>query len=502
MKYQFEFESEIKLEYDPDRKCLKCNQRQGFIYYCEECFGTFCEDCLISEKTECTYCNNCAHISIGTKCEKCGKVNDFPAIKKIRKCPMCNSSSLKDVRKKIRGLSDEFGDAVSQLAIGLEAIKAVAERYTDSVIIAKQMRRDRYGLYPKIENSLLHIQNTFFSIVQRASDVLDKVTQQIKDDSQKLNINPNISVNQLPQITQTLKTIETHALSYSNLIKDYLEELNLELDDIDKKLEELKKYSLLFDEASDKFEPEAHELKIAVFPNIKLSLPSYRRKKKGILFVTNRKIYFLPSINMGVKIRGKVKAIPIAQIRDVENKRNSLFGDQLIINFPANNKIKIKCKTEDINYLNFIFKVLFNEYDNYITTDPYLIDDFRNSLNYSTLQEKIDHRIKDLKQIPFQPIGPTIQPFSIPQSEESEDIKQIKIRLKAAKDTLRVLIDAFNDGSITPEEYFSRRYKAKQRVLYLEEELKTAIKESMKMSNLDNLVNFYSQMRRDNQNRR
>lgn len=496
----------LKLVYDPDRKCLKCYKHQGFIFYCEDCGGTFCNDCIVSEKTDCTYCSNCSHISVGSKCEKCGNVNHLSATKKIRKCPMCSSTKLKDVKKKIGGLTNEFIDTVNRIYNGLNHIKGFADNYSDIVNLAKQLRRERFGLYPNIETNLLHIQNQFFEITQRATELLDKVYQQIHQDSQLLSFNQNLTINKLPRIDKTLKMINTHVISYSNIINDFLEKPRLELSEIGEKLTELKDYSLQFDEASDKFEPELLELKIAVFPNMKITFPK-DRKRTGILYVTNKQLYFLPYFKFIFRFRGKVKAIPISMIRDVETKSSKIFGSQLLINIPDKNQIKIKCSDAVVDRLNFTFGILFNENEGYVITDPYMMEEYRSSLNYSLLQEKVERRIKDLKQIPFTKTIP-LQQFRQNDDprrflvQESEDVKNLKIELRAAKDTLRELIKAFNDRSITPEVYFSRREKTKHRILTLEDELKDAQRSSMGLSRLRDFVNHYTGTYTDGQPRR
>lgn len=86
--------------------------------------------------------------------------------------------------------------------------------------------------------------------------------------------------------------------------------------------------------------------------------------------------------------------------------------------------------------------------------------------------------------------------------QESEDVKNLRIELRAAKDTLRELIKAFNDRSITPEVYFSRREKTKQRILTLEDELKDAQRSNMSFSGIRDFKNLYSDSYQDNQPRR
>ena len=135
------------------------------------------------------------------------------------------------------------------------------------------------------------------------------------------------------------------------------------------------------------------------------------------------------------------------------------------------------------------------------------MEEYRSSLNFSLLQEKVERRIKDLKQIPFTKTTPLQQfrPSDDPRRflvQESEEVKNLKIELRAAQDTLRELIKAFNDRSITPEVYFSRREKTKQRILSLEDEIKNAQRSNMGFSRLRDFMNFYSDTYQDSQPRR
>jgi len=115
--------------------------------------------------------------------------------------------------------------------------------------------------------------------------------------------------------------------------------------------------------------------------------------------------------------------------------------------------------------------------------------------------------ILNLKQIPFTKTTPLQQfrPSDDPRRflvQESEEVKNLKIELRAAQDTLRELIKAFNDRSITPEVYFSRREKTKQRILSLEDEIKNAQRSNMGFSRLRDFMNFYSDTYQDSQPRR
>lgn len=490
----------LKLGYDSNKKCLKCYQYNDYLYYCEDCGGTFCTSCIVSEKTNCTYCNECAHISIGNKCEICGKINHLTAEKTLKRCPMCSSIKIKDSKRKIDGLTEEFSSNVNLLSTGLDAIKAFANKYSEIVTQAKHMRRERFGLYPNIEGNLLRIQDLFYEIIQRASEILDKVSQHIYQDARTLIFNQNISVSKLRGIDKTLKIIKTHALSYSNILTDYLSDPLNELEDIEVKVKELKLYSELFDNVIEKFEPETYELKIAAFPNIKMAFPSDKRKKVGTLFITNKKMYFLPRSKL---INRKAKSVPISMIKDVDSKSNIFTGNQLFINMSEKKLIKIKCPDDIITKLKFIFGILFNENENYIVTDPYMMENYHATLNFSHLKDKLDKRIKDLKEIPFSPSTQQLRerPIEPRRQVETEEAMNLKIELKAAKDTLRELIKAFNDRSITPEVYFSRREKTTQKIYMIEQQLKEGQHTSLDFGFRD-LLKYYSDEHPDRHPRR
>jgi hypothetical protein len=434
---------------------------------------------------------------VGNRCELCGRANDLPISRRIKKCPSCTSTKLKDINKKVTGLTSEFYSAIESLVFGLDTIKKFADKYAKIVTEAKQLRRDRYGLYPIIESSLFRLSNNFFETTQRASELLDKVCQHIFFESKSLNLRSNIHISQLITVDKIIKNIETHARSYTNLIEDFLEKPRNELLDIEGKIAELKNYSFLFDEASDRFEPGSYELKIAAFPNVKISFSTERWRKTGTLFITNKKLYFIPLFRFLFRFYGKAREIQIASIRDVELKSKLLLGNQININLSQRRKVRIKAADSVLGQLNEIFSNLFTENDNYISNDIYSIEEYSTNLKYYNLQEKMERRIKDLKEIPFsRTTTPGIskgwqQPRPIPR--ESEEIRMLRIELKAAKDTLRELIKAFNDRTISPEVYFSRREKAQQKILTIQEELMEAQKSHIGVKKLNELLDYYSQ---------
>lgn len=495
------------MEYDPNRKCLKCHKTDRYLFYCEDCGGTICNNCVISDKTECTFCSDCSHISPGNKCELCGKSNSISTAKKFsRKCPICTSMRIKDISEKISGLTLEYNDAIEMIGNGLSVIKRYNSRFMELTSQARHLRKERFGLYPNVENIILRTHDQLYEVTARANELLEKASGQISQDARQLKLNQPITVNSLYHIDRILKVIKAHALSYSNLIEDFMKDSNRELFEVEGYLSEMKNYLDFFDGVADKFEPEPLELKIAVFPNVKIAYPDEQRKKNGTLFITNKHLYFMPIRKFIFQIKGKIKALPISRIRDVEIRYRPIMGPKLLVNIPDENQMRIKSSAEVLEKLNFIFGVLFNNNEGYIISDPYYLESFKSQIDLTALREKTEKRIKDLKQIPFgfidRMIGPpNPEPFG-PIIQDSDEIKQLRIQLKAAKDTLKQLILAFDDRSITPEVYFSRREKTKQRILTLEDELKDAMKERLGFKNLGKFMNYYSQNQNQEMRRR
>ena len=476
---------------------MKCGKSNGFLYYCEDCGGSFCNDCIVSDKTECTFCNECAHISVGTKCEKCGKTNHLSAAKRyLRKCPNCSSVKIKDIPKKISGLSAEYVEAINLIYGGIDILRNFATSFSELVNQAKYLRRERFGLYPNIENNLIRIQGQFYEINQRALVVIDQVYQQIAEDARLLRFNNQVTIDQLPRIDRILKTIRYNAQGYANLIEDFLSDTKIELADVRELVDELREYVNYFDEASEKFEPEMLELKIAVIPNTKVTLPESKRKRTGIIFLTNKHLYFQPRFKFIFNFHGKIRAIPISMIRDVETRERKVLSSYLMINVPDRKSMKIYCPTSELDHLNFLFGVLFNENEGYVISDPYFIEELRATLDYNVLREKIERRIKDLKQVPFiVPRDPSRKniwqrgPIANAPIETTE-IKQLRIKLRAARDTLSQLERAFEDRNITPEIYFSRLEKTREKIISLEEKLKEAMRISSGYQKPQNFTQF------------
>jgi len=122
-----------------------------------------------------------------------------------------------------------------------------------------------------------------------------------------------------------------------------------------------------------------------------------------------------------------------------------------------------------------------------------MMENYRTTLNFNHLKDKLDKRIKDLKEIPFSTSSQQLRerPIEPRRQVESEEVMNLKIELKAAKDTLRELIKAFNDRSITPEVYFSRREKTTQKIYMIEQQLKEEQHSSLDFGFTD-LLRYYS----------
>jgi hypothetical protein len=311
---------------------------------------------VISEKTECTFCNNCSHISIGNKCEKCGGKNQLTAAKRfIRKCPICSSTNIKDLDKKISQLPEEFNDIIDVALEGLELIRTFSKKYSEVIKEGKYLRREKFGLYPDIENKLIRIQGEFFEITSRAAELLDKVYDQLRQDTRSLSLYQRVAIDNLPRIDRKLRLIHTHVKSYSNLINDFLKNPRKELTEVEEYISELQQFSSVFDSISDKLAFDTMEYKIAAVPKVRASFPKNRFKRVGKLFLTIRRLYFIQRFRLGFNFNKKVKTVAINQIRSIETKNNRIFGARVIIHLPNEKKIAIKCSDNEQKMFKFLF---------------------------------------------------------------------------------------------------------------------------------------------------
>lgn len=462
------------------KKCMKCGRGQRFLYYCEDCYGTFCNKCMVTEKTECTYCTNCSQfLGKSTKCPMCGSADHLTTAKRfVRKCPICSSTKFKDLSTKVKGLPNEYNELINVLHRGVNILRKFALTYSEIVQQVKYLRQERFGLYPNIENELFRVEDHFYEIKSRGIELLERIYSQIYEDANTLPLNHPGSINKLPVIDRTFKMIKTHANTFSNILQEFLKEPKGIIKEVSNCLKELNNYLAVFNNYSNKFEPEPIELKIAAFPNVKSSFPGELRKK-GILFLTNKRLYFLPKRKIIINFFGKIKMVPIKYLMEVQVKETALLGPKIIIKLSEDQIIKIKGSREKVDYLSFLFKIVQKDNQGYILNKPHLTEKLKTNLDFSTLQERVERRIKDLKSLPFVSNNSYSQwekktKRTRKQPPESTEIKQIKIALQAAKDTLKQLKTAFDDRCITPEVYFSRREKTLQRILVLEERLREA----------------------------
>ncbi|MBD3189825.1 MAG: hypothetical protein GF308_04240 [Candidatus Heimdallarchaeota archaeon] len=472
------YECEVPLGYAIN--CMKCGRSRRFLYYCEDCYGTFCNKCLVTEKTDCTYCRHCAQfLGTANKCPICGSANYLTTAKRfVRKCPICASTRFKDLSTKIKGLPNEYNELINLLNQGVTILHKFALNYSEIVKQVKYLRQEQFGLYPNLENDLFRVEDHFYEITRRATELLEQTYSRIYNDARNLSLNRLNSLNRLPEIDRAFKMIKTHTNTFSNILKEFLKEPKGIIEEITQHLKELNDYLAIFNTYSHEFEPDIIELKIAAFLDVKVSFPGEFRKK-GILFLTNKNLYFLPKRTFIFNFFGKVRSVPIKVFMDIKSKESTLFGAKLIIKLSENQNIRVKCSSKKVNYLLFLFKVLQNNNEGYVIKNPYLTEKLDNTLDFSTLQKRVERRIKDLKSLPFISKDSYSRwkkdsKRTIKSSQESAEAKQLRISLKAAKDTLRQLKNAFEDRCITPEIYFSRREKTLQRILVLEERLKEA----------------------------
>jgi hypothetical protein len=389
------------------------------------------------------------------------------------------------LNKKISGLQTEYTNIINLLKESLGVVGDFTHKYSTELSRAQIIRKERFGLYPTIENNLIHVQGQFYDTSQKASELLDRTYQQLKQDAEKLTIYNKITVRELPQIDRLFDMIRTHCQNYTNLLEDFLADPINELLQVQEAVDELTHYRRLFDQYEEQLKFKQYELKIAAIKPIKLGLPDKILRRKGILFLTDKNLYFIPIIRFLFEMTGKLYIIPINTVREVEIENKVLFGQRMILKLASGEKMVIKGSEKKLEKLRFLFRVLFNDNEGYMINDPFLIQELE-TLDYSILRQKIDRRIKNLKVIPFHSsqhqeverrrnIMKTIQrKYS---SQESQLVKQLKIQLEAEKDNLEQLKQAWRDKNITPEIYFPRRRKVKERILEIESDLRDAKKQ-------------------------
>ncbi|MEA2069932.1 MAG: hypothetical protein U9O98_01430 [Asgard group archaeon] len=456
-------------------KCMKCGRVKKTLYYCDDCGGIICNDCIITKTSECSYCRDCGHFTTGNKCEKCGKTNDLTTAKKIiRKCPRCSSIKIKYLSEKISDLPEDYKATIDQLNDSLVIIKDFADSYAETVNKAKIIRREKFGLYPDIETSLIRIQNNFYDISSRSSELLEQIGKRITKDARNLTFQQNMPLENLRKTDRTIKNIQTHIQSYLNLIKDYLKNSQNELNDASSHLKELDNYSKIFDQISKKFKPKSDELKIAVIPSVRINFPDSLFTKKGTIIITNKTFYFIQKRFFG--FRKEIKAIPLMDIIDVDTKSSRFFKSKLYINLPNGKKITLKCTDTELEKLHFLFGVVFHNNEGYVISDPYLLEELQTTLNYSNFKSKLEKHLADLKEIPYR--APSYSPKEIANmpiarslKRGNQKIKKLQIELRALKNTKRQLDKSFNDRSITPEVYFPRLERINEKIYSLEQQI-------------------------------
>jgi len=62
---------------------------------------------------------------------------------------------IKDISEKISGLTLEYNDAIELIGNGLSVIKRYNSRFMEITSQARHLRKERFGLYPNIENIIL-----------------------------------------------------------------------------------------------------------------------------------------------------------------------------------------------------------------------------------------------------------------------------------------------------------------------------------------------------------
>lgn len=334
-------------EHNPSRKaqmCHFCNNHQEIAFYCEDCGSSCCSDCLSTEKSITFFCGECNSKNIeirdsGDKkvCKECLSENIKTKIKRMKACPDCDSTNIKNIYQKKREQESRFLELIKSCLLFVKPFKEVFKELNRIKEKIKKAREPPIICYhfPKMESEMISIYELLKYIEKTLREKINMYFHHLalnKESFFNIHSQPNSNIRVMENILETLD--EGHE-SIEDFIDQKIQNINEELETFKKKLKFIEKITNFFNEYKQ-YLHLAEEEKAVYAISAKLSNRHDARDlfkaSKGILFITSLDLSF---VNIHGIINKKESLIFKAPVDDlVKIEETGRLFKKLYIEFP------------------------------------------------------------------------------------------------------------------------------------------------------------------------
>ncbi|MHA1311638.1 MAG: hypothetical protein ACTSQO_12060 [Candidatus Helarchaeota archaeon] len=300
-------------------------------------------------------------------------------------CPNCKSDDILTIIEKRKQLKQEFQTTIQDFRYGYYKLK----KFLDDCRVHKQelitLRTLGYKHDAKIEHSLLWIYNTVNKVKLEIMNHFQKDFGFIRSRIYRfIDIDTWNPLN-FYEIESIINQIKENVNTFKNFVDISLKPMIANLIVLKSKISVIQYYKLIYDEYEEELNLRINELPVCAFKHIHFvkfednELPP----KRGVLFITNKRIIFIYKKGLINKVKEKLFKI---ELKSVQNafitgrifKKLKIITDKGILVLDGANKILGAI----VHYLNIAMN-----FQNYSNDDNFLIQRLG----------KIDIEISDLK---------------------------------------------------------------------------------------------------------
>ncbi len=363
---------------------------------CEECGEVLCTDCLESQSTKYTVCNECHHnLGVQTpgesfeQCPEC-ESEDLGNGRRVEEvCPTCRSSMVISIEEKRRSLAQNLRQAIMSIHHGHTKLREFNNELVSAKRLLVSLRMANFLHYKWLEDRLEALQKEIEAVKSRIMNQAELVSKRFAAETKGLMDYPGWSSSQFPFIEGVTNRVISIGEQYRMNVEDSLSNAHKELTELHRQLDGLHYYKKHFAGFYEVCELSVSELPVCAFPDIKVAGSDFLRhdRAQGTLYVTNKRIVFLAETGI---VRKKMEVIfdfPIMYINTLEE--DGRIRKKLVIHLKQGD-LKIACSEQTLRVLPDYLEIA-KKFDRYVQSDMQRVRKIeQQNVNISDVRIKIE----------------------------------------------------------------------------------------------------------------
>lgn len=342
--------------------CPTCTTSRS-VLFCIDCTQLSCAACVDSIPDEYWFCNTCNSQSTQKNCGSCGSSTKLLQQNFKSICSTCKSDSLGDPEVLLAQLPSEFFSITSKVKDIYPDLMDVHRKFDFSLTLVRLCRLANLVGFPQIETQLKRCSQGLQKLTSRGIDHIQRIRKETSFDLRNIDYFVNLDLEHYRNANSIVQSTEKKINQVTALMRYWIEEVTLELDQLMRVAEPLRQHYELLTQIS-RYLPEGVTQVVAVLPPqyMHLQTKKFNNRTECFLIFGEDRFICLPTSVLDQKNKSSVVNGTQFQYGEIINATAStslLRGHQLTIT-TSTGKIKINNSPIIVNGIKEYFDLILS----------------------------------------------------------------------------------------------------------------------------------------------